>query len=112
MVLAGVAAFTRVCANDRPGTAALINGNVRQSRSGPVRMPRTTQDVVADLHALLRAAGVPGSYVFAGHSCRRVATRHDKRVANYWRSCSWHLSVLRTDIIRRSRMTSARCTPY
>jgi len=52
MVLAGVAAFTRVCAYDRPGTAALING--------PVLMPRTAQDVVADLHALLRAAGVPG----------------------------------------------------
>jgi pimeloyl-ACP methyl ester carboxylesterase len=31
-------------------------------------MPRTALDGVADLHALLRAAGVPGSYVFAGHS--------------------------------------------
>jgi pimeloyl-ACP methyl ester carboxylesterase len=68
MVLAGVAAFTRVCAYDRPGTVALLNGNVRQSRSDPVLMPRTALDVVADLHALLRAAGVPGSYVFAGHS--------------------------------------------
>jgi pimeloyl-ACP methyl ester carboxylesterase len=68
MVLAGVAAFTRVCAYDRPGTVALLNDNVRQSRSDPVPMPRTALDVVADLHALLRAAGVPGSYVFAGHS--------------------------------------------
>jgi pimeloyl-ACP methyl ester carboxylesterase len=68
MVLAGVAAFTRVCAYDRPGTVAPLNDNVRQSRSDPVPMPRTAADAVADLHALLRAAGVPGPYVFAGHS--------------------------------------------
>ncbi len=68
MVLADVAAFTRVCAYDRPGTVALLNDDVRQSRSDPVAMPRTALDAVADLHALLRAAGVPGSYVFAGHS--------------------------------------------
>jgi pimeloyl-ACP methyl ester carboxylesterase len=37
-----------------------------ESSTGP--MPRTAVDVVADLHALLRAAGVPGPYVFAGHS--------------------------------------------
>jgi hypothetical protein len=41
MVLAGVAAFTRVCAYDRPGTVAPLNDNVRQSRSDPVPMPRT-----------------------------------------------------------------------
>jgi pimeloyl-ACP methyl ester carboxylesterase len=68
MVLAGVAVFTRVCAYDRPGTVAALNDNVRQSRSDPVPMPRTALDVVADLHALLRAAGVPAPYVFAGHS--------------------------------------------
>jgi pimeloyl-ACP methyl ester carboxylesterase len=68
MVLAGVAAFTRVCAYDRPGTVAALNGNVRQSRSDPVPMPRTAAEVVADLHTLLRAAGIPGPYVFAGHS--------------------------------------------
>jgi pimeloyl-ACP methyl ester carboxylesterase len=68
MVLAGVAAFTRVCAYDRPGTIALLNDNVSQSRSDPVPMPRTAPDVVADLHALLRAANIPGPYVFAAHS--------------------------------------------
>jgi pimeloyl-ACP methyl ester carboxylesterase len=31
-------------------------------------MPRTTTDMVEDLHALLHAAGVPGPYVLAGHS--------------------------------------------
>jgi pimeloyl-ACP methyl ester carboxylesterase len=68
MVFAGVAVFTRVCAYDRPGTVAALNDNVRQSRSDPVPMPRTAVDVVDDLHALLRAAGIPGPYVFAGHS--------------------------------------------
>ena len=68
MVLAGVAAFTRVCAYDRPGTVAHLNNNVRQSRSDPLPMPRTAPAVVADLHALLHAAGVPGPYIFAGHS--------------------------------------------
>jgi pimeloyl-ACP methyl ester carboxylesterase len=68
MVLAGVAAFTRVCAYDRPGTVASLNDNVRPSRSDPIPMPRNAPDVVADLHALLSAAGVPGPYVFAGHS--------------------------------------------
>jgi pimeloyl-ACP methyl ester carboxylesterase len=68
MVLAGVAAFTRVCAYDRPGTAAPIEGNPRSSRSDPVPEPRTAPAIVADLHALLSAAGVPGPYVLAGHS--------------------------------------------
>jgi|EndMetStandDraft_8_1072994.scaffolds.fasta_scaffold72859_2 pimeloyl-ACP methyl ester carboxylesterase len=68
MVLAGVSAFSRVCAYDRPGTVASLNDNVRESRSDPVLMPRTAVDVVADFHALLRAAGVPGPYVLAGHS--------------------------------------------
>ena len=51
------------------GPWAALNDNVRQSRSDPVPMPRTALDVVADLHALLHAAGVPAPrYVFAGHS--------------------------------------------
>lgn len=68
MVLAGVAAFTRVCTYDRPGTVTTVNDNLRTSRSDPLPMPRTAPDVVTDLHALLRAASVPAPYVFAGHS--------------------------------------------
>jgi pimeloyl-ACP methyl ester carboxylesterase len=68
MVLAGVAAYTRVCAYDRPGTVAPLKDDARPSRSDPVPQPRTAPGVVADLHALLRAAGVPGPYVLAGHS--------------------------------------------
>jgi pimeloyl-ACP methyl ester carboxylesterase len=65
MVLPGVAAFTRVCAYDRPGT---VLDAENASRSDPVPMPRTARDIVADLHALLEAAGVPGPYVLVGHS--------------------------------------------
>jgi pimeloyl-ACP methyl ester carboxylesterase len=68
MVLAGVSGFTRVCAYDRPGTVAPLKDNVRPSRSEPVPQPRTASDAVADFHALLLSAGVPGPYVLAGHS--------------------------------------------
>jgi pimeloyl-ACP methyl ester carboxylesterase len=64
-VLPGVAAFTRVCAYDRPGTLLDLD---HRSRSDPVPMPRNADEMVGDLHALLAAAGVPGPYVLAGHS--------------------------------------------
>jgi alpha-beta hydrolase superfamily lysophospholipase len=37
-------------------------------RSSPVPMPRTAEDVVTDLHALLAAAQVPGPYLLVAHS--------------------------------------------
>jgi pimeloyl-ACP methyl ester carboxylesterase len=82
MVLPGVAAFTRVCAYDRPGT--LTEGNPAldpdaplfySSRSDPVPQPRTTQDRVNDLHALLGAAAIPGPYVLVGHSAGGLVER-------------------------------------
>src|SRR5215217_6037414 len=71
-VLPGVAAFTRVCAYDRPGT---ILDPDHRSRSDPVPMPRTAGDIVADLHALLGAAAIPGPYVLAGHSFGGLVSR-------------------------------------
>lgn len=71
-VLPGVAGFTRVCAYDRPGT--VLDGE-HLSRSDSVPMPRTAQDVVTDLHALLHAAGVPAPYVLAGHSFGGIFSR-------------------------------------
>lgn len=68
MVLPGVAEFTRVCAYDRPGTATVRDGELLTSRSDPAPMPRTAEDAVADLHALLEAASIPGPYVLVGHS--------------------------------------------
>ena len=58
MVFPGVAAFTRVCAYDRPGTATVANDVLKPSRSDPVPMPRTAGDAVNDLHALLETAGI------------------------------------------------------
>jgi pimeloyl-ACP methyl ester carboxylesterase len=68
MVLPGVAQFTRVCAYDRPGTYVTSGEEIVPSRSDPIAQPRTTPEVVAELHALLQAAQVPGPYVLAGHS--------------------------------------------
>jgi pimeloyl-ACP methyl ester carboxylesterase len=59
-----VSKFTRVCAYDRPGTPV----GEKPSRSDPVPQPTTAKDAVADLHALLSAAGETGPYVFVGHS--------------------------------------------
>ena len=68
MVLPAVAEVTRVCAYDRPGTYASIGEDDFVSRSDPIAQPRTAPEVVADLHALLQAAEVPGPYVLAAHS--------------------------------------------
>jgi pimeloyl-ACP methyl ester carboxylesterase len=73
MVMAGVAETTRVCAYDRPGTVANIGDELLTSRSDPIAsdpiaQPRTAREVVAELHALLEAADIPGPYVLAGHS--------------------------------------------
>ncbi len=59
-----LAKFTRVCAYDRPGTPV----GEKPSRSDPVKQPTTAGDAVADLHALLNAAGETGPYVLVGHS--------------------------------------------
>ena len=64
-VFAAVAQFTRVCAYDRPGTVLDAD---HLSRSDPVPMPRSADAIVAELHALLDAAGTKGPYVLAAHS--------------------------------------------
>ena len=53
-----VAQFTRVCAYDRAG----------RGKSDPAPMPRTSEDMVADLHTLLENAHVPGPYILVGNS--------------------------------------------
>lgn len=71
-VLPRVTPFTRTCFYDRPGTLAHFP---YVSRSDPVPMPRSTGDVVADLHALLSAAGVPGPYLMVGASTGGLIVR-------------------------------------
>lgn len=64
-----VAAFDRVCAYDRPGTAAPgPDDTVVPGRSTPVPQPITQANGVVDLHDLLDAADVPGPYVLVAHS--------------------------------------------
>ena len=53
-----VAQFTRVCAFDRAG----------RGKSDPAPKPRTSEDMVADLHALLANAHIPGPYILVGNS--------------------------------------------
>ena len=53
-----VARFTRVCSYDRAGMG--------WSEVGPA--PRTSGQIVRELHALLTHAGIPGPYVLVGHS--------------------------------------------
>ena len=77
-----VAKFTRVCAWDRPGTPV----GEKPSRSDPVPQPTTAKDAVADLHALLSAAGEAGPYVLVGHSyggliVRLYASTYPKEVS-------------------------------
>jgi pimeloyl-ACP methyl ester carboxylesterase len=60
-----VAQATRVCAYDRAG-----NG---WSEAGP--LPRTAAQYAKELHALLRAANIPGPYVLVGHSLGGFAAR-------------------------------------
>ncbi|MFO1144112.1 MAG: alpha/beta hydrolase family protein [Amaricoccus sp.] len=54
-VFDAIGGFTRVCAYDRPGVPLATDA---PSRSDPTPQPRVATDAVADLHALLRAAGI------------------------------------------------------
>jgi pimeloyl-ACP methyl ester carboxylesterase len=71
-VFADVAAFTRVCSYDRPGTP-LADGS--PSRSDPVPMPITAAGSVGDLHALVAAARIETPFVIVGHSYGGLVVR-------------------------------------
>ena len=58
LVQSEVSKFTRVCSYDRAGLGW----------SEPSPMPRTSQQIVQELHALLANAGIKGPYVLVGHS--------------------------------------------
>jgi pimeloyl-ACP methyl ester carboxylesterase len=75
MVFEGVASVTRVCLYERPGVAAVLDGDLVPSRSDPVPMPRTVESIVTDLHTLLEVAEVPGPYVLVGHSLGGLMVR-------------------------------------
>src|SRR6266542_2955093 len=64
-VWSALTTLTRVCRYDRAG--------IGHSQSGP--RPRTVQDVVTDLHALLHAAQLPRPYLLVGHSLGGLIVR-------------------------------------
>jgi pimeloyl-ACP methyl ester carboxylesterase len=72
-VFADVAGFTRVCAYDRPGIVLPDDG---PSRSDPVPQPTNVAASVADLHALVTAAGIDTPFVIVGHSYGGLVVRH------------------------------------
>ena len=49
-------------------TSACIYDRANLGRSDPASKPRTSQDMVADLHTLLTKAQIPGPYLLVGHS--------------------------------------------
>ena len=52
-----------------PGTYAPIGPeDIITGRSEVIEQPRTSMEVVEELHQLLQAGGIPGPYVLAGHS--------------------------------------------
>ena len=57
-VQTAVAPFARVCSYDRAGLG----------HSDPAPTPRTSADIVQDLHTLLQSAGETGPYILVGHS--------------------------------------------
>jgi len=60
-----VAEFSRVCSYDRPGFGW----------SEPASSPLSIDQVAANLHALLKTAGIPGPYILVGHSVGGVYVR-------------------------------------
>ena len=70
-----IAEFARVCSYDRAG----------MGKSDRAPQPRTSHDVVKDLHALLASAGINSPYVMVGHSfgginVRLFSSRYPKEV--------------------------------
>lgn len=60
-----LAAYTQVCAYDRPG----------MGWSDPVQGPRDPTTINAELHSLLEQAEVPAPYLVVGHSYGSILTR-------------------------------------
>lgn len=76
LVMPDVAKFARVCSYDRAGYG--------WSSAGP--MPRTSDEIVKELHALLAASGEKGPYVlvahsFGGYNVRVYADKYPANVA-------------------------------
>ncbi len=99
----GVASYTRVCSYDRAG----------YGWSDPGPMPRTTERMVKELHALLAKAGIRGPYVLVGHSfggliMRLYATTYPQEVTGLVLVDTSHADQNRYPILRQQTVKSQR----
>jgi pimeloyl-ACP methyl ester carboxylesterase len=69
------ASWTTVLFSSRPVSRVCVYDRANLGSSDPAPTPRTTADVVEDLHALLATAGIEGPYVLVGHSFGGLAMR-------------------------------------
>ncbi|MFC0678535.1 alpha/beta fold hydrolase [Lysobacter korlensis] len=68
-IRAALGSDTHVCSYDRANVGV----------SDPAEVPRTAEEISADLDALLQAAGVPGPFVLVGHSAGGMFVQHYAR---------------------------------
>ncbi len=72
-IFPAIASFTRVCVYDRPNT---IGATIKDlSRSDKIKMPRTPESVVEELHSVLLKAHVQKPYLLVGHSLGGIFIR-------------------------------------
>jgi len=67
-VFTALAAVTRVCRYDRPGTILVADEPSLTERSSAVPMPRTIVEAASDLDALIEAADLEPPFLLVGHS--------------------------------------------
>jgi pimeloyl-ACP methyl ester carboxylesterase len=67
-VFTALAAVTRVCRYDRPGTILVAEEPSLTQRTSAVPMPRTIADAADDLQALIETAGLEPPFLMVGHS--------------------------------------------
>jgi pimeloyl-ACP methyl ester carboxylesterase len=112
-VLPAIGETNRVCTYDRPGTILAVGEgeeDFEPSRSDPVPQPTTLEDGVADLHALLSAAGKRGPYVLVGHSVGGAIARH--YTSEYPRDVSGLVLVDYTPYEMRNGLTDEERDPW
>ena len=97
--------FARVCSYDRAGTG----------KSDAAPKPRTSQNIVRDLHTLLANAGITAPYVLVGHSfgglnARLFASQYPKEVTGMVLVDSSHededdrtLALVPPELLRQAR---------
>lgn len=73
-VFPNVITFARACAYDRPGTIGWEADKLSLSGNN-VYMPRKVQDMVSDLHLLLKNSNVKPPYIMVGHSLGGLLVR-------------------------------------